>query len=539
MRRSSRGERRANAERHSTVKRIEIPRAPVLLALLCMAAVMAVLRLHTWNEPLERDMTDYALIGQGLYEGRPLYADLWDHKPPAIYVTYFLMQLVTGMGLGQIYALGLLAAIITMCAVYATASHGHGPRVGLLAAALWTVYSGEMLLQANQPNSEVFINACLIGGLAVLLRLRPRAGVSSTPLLALLFALAMLYKHTCVVYPVGFAAVHVLTAEPGQRGRALRQMITMLLLMAVIGLLVLVWFVQHGTFDDLWDAVVVYNMHYAGSVVTNLRLGLHPILLFPPVLVPTWPLFATCGAGLIVLAARRRAPSREAWLLLVYGLCNAFFIASPGRFFGHYYQVWLPLLAVGAAETMAAIASRAARPQRALAFLSTALVVAACALVLPEYRLDPVQWSREKYGEEFIAGPPLGRAIGGLLRPDETFYEMGAETGLYFYSGHLSPSGIMFNYGLVGPLAPKLSRRLVADLSRRLPDLLVVRLEHGLPPDHPVLLWLARQYGRLEGARPGDDRGARLDATGAYLLIPRPGSDLQGRMRKGEVPLSL
>jgi hypothetical protein len=37
---------------------------------------------------------------------------------------------------------------------------------GLWAVAFWTVAAGDLALQANQPNTEVFLTACLIWAFA-------------------------------------------------------------------------------------------------------------------------------------------------------------------------------------------------------------------------------------------------------------------------------------------------------------------------------------------------------------------------------------
>jgi hypothetical protein len=71
-------------------KRATIASAALLLVL---CGLLVLLRLHTYDEPLERDITTYAVIGHELLGGKALYTELWDHKPPAIYVTYAAAQL--------------------------------------------------------------------------------------------------------------------------------------------------------------------------------------------------------------------------------------------------------------------------------------------------------------------------------------------------------------------------------------------------------------------------------------------------------------
>ena len=55
-----------------------------LVILLGLSAVIFLQRLHTYHEPLERDLTLYAVIGHEMLGGRALYSDLCENKPPAI-----------------------------------------------------------------------------------------------------------------------------------------------------------------------------------------------------------------------------------------------------------------------------------------------------------------------------------------------------------------------------------------------------------------------------------------------------------------------
>src|SRR5437868_1023590 len=68
----------------------------VTVVLLLLASSIALARLHTWDEPMERDLTTYAVIGHQLLRGRSLYSDLWDHKPPAIHISYAFADYLFG-----------------------------------------------------------------------------------------------------------------------------------------------------------------------------------------------------------------------------------------------------------------------------------------------------------------------------------------------------------------------------------------------------------------------------------------------------------
>src|ERR1700737_4638261 len=112
------------------------------IILVALFGLIVFTRLHTYREPLERDITTYAVIAHEMLSGKALYRDLWDHKPPTIHVTYAAAELVAGYGRDSIFLLNVVAAIATLLACYlAGSASGRGPVSGLVAAALWALAS--------------------------------------------------------------------------------------------------------------------------------------------------------------------------------------------------------------------------------------------------------------------------------------------------------------------------------------------------------------------------------------------------------------
>jgi 4-amino-4-deoxy-L-arabinose transferase-like glycosyltransferase len=121
-----------------------------VVVLLGLCGLVFSLRLHTYDEPLERDLTTYAVIAHEMLNGKALYAEVWDHKPPAIHVTYAAAELIAGYGRKSIFLMSVLATIGTMLSCYAAGrAIGGGPLPGLLAAALWALVSGDLALEGK------------------------------------------------------------------------------------------------------------------------------------------------------------------------------------------------------------------------------------------------------------------------------------------------------------------------------------------------------------------------------------------------------
>src|SRR5262249_10514727 len=144
------------------------------------------------------------------------------------HLLYALAERMAGYGEPEIYLLNIAAAVFTLAGVYA-AGAARGTAAGLWAAAFWTLLHGAPTLQANQPNSEVFINGCVIWALARLLRAGRDGGVGPVLGAGVLFALGSAVKQLVVVDAALLSCAHVafLPAGPGGRRRALRDVAIM------------------------------------------------------------------------------------------------------------------------------------------------------------------------------------------------------------------------------------------------------------------------------------------------------------------------
>jgi 4-amino-4-deoxy-L-arabinose transferase-like glycosyltransferase len=505
--------------------------AVVIVVLGALALLIAAARLHTYHEPLERDITSAAVIAREMLVGRSLYSDMWDHKPPGVHITHAISILLVGHGPGAIYLINVAAAVATLLGVYFAAAAVGGLSAGLWGAAFWALVSGDLWLQANQPNAEVFINACLAWAFALLVRASGQPRIRRMMLVGGLFALASLYKPVAVAPAVLLAVGHVIVPPAGcPRRRAVVDVFVIGGVGAVAWVATLGYFAAVGHFADFYQAVFAYNHFYSvhnargsESILTNLGDGFRLDVLCPSFLLDVLPL----GLFSLVGGARgaKVGPGRPWGLLLAYGIGAQLAVALPGQYHPHYYQLWLPPLTIGAGWALGSFVRIAGIPRWTPHAAGVAVIVLMLAEQLPLYQVSPEAWSRLKYGELFVREQKLGRELGALLGPGETFYEWGAETGLYFESKHSPPSGAFYVFPLLaGPAAMPLASRAVADLDRHPPMMFVVNrgvlFEGRLR--HPVLDWAQPRYVALAGT---SDRGT-------FVLFVRRGSRLDVSLAK-------
>jgi hypothetical protein len=71
---------------------------PYLSTSLLVVMIMALtffLRMKFWHQPFQMDDGVYAYIGWGMLDGLVPYKDVFDNKPPGIYLLYSLVFLLT------------------------------------------------------------------------------------------------------------------------------------------------------------------------------------------------------------------------------------------------------------------------------------------------------------------------------------------------------------------------------------------------------------------------------------------------------------
>jgi hypothetical protein len=106
---------------------------------------------------------------------------------------------------------------------------------------------------------------------------------------------------------------------------------------------------------------------------------------------------------------------------------------------------------------------------------------------------------RGTYQELYLETQKLGRRLGDVLHEDESLYQWGEESGLYWYSGKRPPASVLRWPLVSGPQAERLTRQALDALVARPPDLIVVvnrLLERG--ESHPVYEWIRSGYVPLQ-----------------------------------------
>jgi len=443
---------------------------PFLVLLLVLAGTAA-FRWHSRQEPLERDLAVFAYVGHQLLAGEKLYTQLWDIKPPGIFVFNLLAERVCGYGPAAVVALGIFFTLLSQAAVFLILRRLANPATGLLGAVFWGLASLSPRLQANLPSTEVLINGFTL--LAVWGLVEYVHGRRAMLWLAgAAWALASWIKLN-LFFP--FLGTCVYLALPGTRPgprtgwrAGASDYLPLLVPGAVLWAATFAYFLAAGNFRDFYEVVFTATRQYAGPLVANLWEFLTSARrLFAPALADV----AVLGVlSLTWMAARLKAyrPLRRSfWLLLAAGEVLA--IGTLDQPLPHYYQLLLPLFCLLPALLIHEVQENGgmrAGWRRVLAALLLVASLGSLATVAWRYAwTSPEELSRLKYGQVFLQVRDLGLWLKARTRPGEVLYQSGIDPGIYFYSQRKSAASLLLNFPLLYG-SPELRRKLMRQTYR-------------------------------------------------------------------------
>jgi 4-amino-4-deoxy-L-arabinose transferase-like glycosyltransferase len=307
-------------------------------AVLLGAALL--LRSAYFGSPLAGyDEQFYLLTGDRLLHGALPYVDIWDRKPPGLFLIYAGIRLLGGDGVLQYQLAATAFSAATAFVILLILRRHWQPRTALLCAGLYLVMLGVMGGEAGQ--SPLFYNLFVALAALLVLRAVPRLGAPDGIVLATaamaLCGLAMFVK-TTALFEGGFLGLALLWGLH-RAGRPLSQIAALALLFIAVALLPLLlaalvyWHL--GQFDAFWFANFRSAMLRPGGV-TPARLGQMAMTLaaLGPVLL----------LALASFSPRLAAPQLPIWerrFMAGWLAAAAIGFVSVGYFFHHYA---LPLL---------------------------------------------------------------------------------------------------------------------------------------------------------------------------------------------------
>jgi hypothetical protein len=478
----------------------------------CLGVVAAafVLRLPGMVEPLGPDQGVYTTIAWGLQRGLTLYRDLWEQKPPGIYLTYLAGFVLVGGRESAAFWLDYVAAAAATLLLFDLCRRTAGPRFGALAAAVYALATLPAARHAlggflERSVTETFIIPLAIAAAWATVLALPRGRAGWSIAAGACIGLAMIYKQTAGIYWPALAVwAWVVTDLPRARRHAVYSGVGLMIAPAAA----LIWLWGQDVLLDVRIALVDYNLAYLALGGEGLAGTLDRFAHEVWRRMKTDEIWAvgTLGAAAAVLAWRqwRDTPRGRIAALGVIWLAAASVavIANGPRMFMTYFvpslvplsllTAWLLHETLGSRQRWRVVAGVLVLALGAGMMVRSGSVRRGVSMTTWNAQHLTGQLDRDTYlrrfqsrdGRTFSAADNarLAAHVRARTEPDDRIFVFGMSAGTYFLSERLPASKFLWAYPPVSNMLDRPEFRvetLAAELERVAPRYIVLQRYNG------------------------------------------------------------
>lgn len=267
----------------------------------------------------------YQVIGHAISEGKILYQDVWDNKPPLLYLIYALGQ-------GNLFfakLTSLVVGIFTVVAFYFLSEKLFRKRKSIIASTVaFSVLFGLPMLEGNIANAENFMLLPTIVAAILILKYTDSKKLVHILFSGLLLSFSMLLKIVAIFDFLAFSTFLLLVNKDFMRRKD--SFYFPLLFLSTFALSFLLFAIKGLHFEFL-DSVFIKNLSYVGEE-NSLILPMGILIIKTLALI-----------GVVILIGKNKKTLGHQLLFIyiwvAFGVYNAFFSDRP---YTHYLLVLLP-----------------------------------------------------------------------------------------------------------------------------------------------------------------------------------------------------
>ena len=410
------------------------------------------------NNPLpSRDSGVFLYVGQQWLQGKIPYREVWDHKPPMVFIINAIGLLIgNGTRWGVFFLEGMSLILATIICFYVLRKI-FGDFNAFCGSLIWLVSLIPVLERGNfveeyalplqflslylflkyQRSNEVIYLLILGFVSSVIFFLRQNLiGVSIAIVLTILviFILKKDFKkilQTCLIFLGGFL---------------------------VIPITIFAYFYVKNGFSDFIDAVFVYNFAYSNENAVNIFYslknglelinlpGLEVIFFF---LIVFLIMEIIKKKGMPFLKSDRYIYSFEILLLILFPI-EIVMTGISGRFYPHYFMAWLPLIAFSSSYLLflmqKKVLNACIKTIKGVSRYLLRIIIVLVILVLSFPNLKSM--NPLIINDQVNSKLDIARFLESNTTYDNYVLIWGAETAINFVSGRESPTKFVYQFPL-------------------------------------------------------------------------------------------
>ncbi|MDI6704187.1 MAG: glycosyltransferase family 39 protein [bacterium] len=287
--------------------------------------------------PLDCDEGLYAYFGLGILKGLRLYRDLWDHKPPFIFLIYTFILKTIGKTPFRIRLFTGLYALLTTFSVFLLARYVYGDMVGYVSALIYGIFSSAPMHRGSGSNSETFMVFPMVLSNLLFLLYFDKGGILFLLGAGFLNGISVLIKPVAL-FNLGIMALFLLIKKEG-----LMSYIWLIGGFGLIDLMPFIYFWWKGTLSDYVSCVIKYNLRYI-NIIPKSRYLWRFLMFFKPIFKETCLLWIM---PIIIIPFILKSYLIWVNIFLMLWLLSCFAgICVGGRFSPQYFIQIFPALSI-------------------------------------------------------------------------------------------------------------------------------------------------------------------------------------------------
>jgi Dolichyl-phosphate-mannose-protein mannosyltransferase len=467
--------------------------------------------------PPGRDQSTYLLIGRSLLEGKQLYRDLWDNKPPGIFCLYAGISKLFGAAVWGVALVDIVWLLVISYCIFRFTDRFLGPAAAAVAVAVhasWHATVSYSYIHIAQP--ETFQLLCIFAGFFLMQNRGRRWEKTGCFTAGLLLGYAFWLKYNAVAFLpfllfLPYLDTSSLDREPRRvtltiswrdwLGRATTLGAGFFVMIAGV----LAWIALSGAWPAMKQIQFEVLPRYAAMGVQSRAHYWTAVAVRTTFFLGVWTEVATVVA--LLIAWRGRDLARSAPIFIAAAIAYVATVMQV-RLHSYYFQTCFPFLAMiwgylvlKAYQTCRSVAHWCGARQWKLAPILVWILFANLIFwplpaqfdslsmdyeSLAEWREDPWRFysafPQPIYLEHLKGQLETVRYLKQNLRPGEGVFLWGAHCLIYYLSGSRPPTRFVSNLALVSTWSPPSWREeLVRDLEHSPPRFIVVARGDELP----------------------------------------------------------
>lgn len=459
--------------------------APLIIILLLSLQFVPHLA-SDWN--IGRDSGVWMYSSWLIMEGQVLYKDVWDHKPPTIFLVNLIGLLLDRDGGGGVAILELLFLVFSYLLLYVLLRDLYSREVAFFALIVLIIGFRSVGFGENTTSSYAVLPIVIS---MYLLYRSERLDRWVGFVLGLMLAITLTLKMNLLLLQVLALTIHSFSRIClGWKYRQLlvRESLTILMGSSLVIGIYMIYFILTNSFNDMWSAVIIYNISYGGldfslSNIVALFNNLELVLCL-------------AVAGFLVTAVQLRdvqllcVNTRHRFLLiiLIAFIADVILLVFSSRSFSHYYQVLLPTSAVliGASVNYIAnqVVTHTSTPAGRFSLSPSTPFLVGLLLVPLSLYIGAVYGQLREIGNR---DAELSKGLDLIMEctdPGDYLLMWGADSTVNFLTKRKSPSKFVYQYPLFAAnyTNDTLVSEFVHDVAGKLPVLIIDTNNVSIPP---------------------------------------------------------